>query len=90
MALRARKRRDAREREMEPEVAQALVDAGVYRLLVPRAQGGAEATPADYVAPLGPVEVSAGVAAPSSPHAAASTRTIDDAHAGDRRVIAAC
>jgi alkylation response protein AidB-like acyl-CoA dehydrogenase len=41
-----------RDGALPPEVAQALVDAGVYRLLVPRTQGGAEASPADYVATL--------------------------------------
>lgn len=51
-----------RDGRLPPEVAQALVDAGVYRLLVPRAQGGAEATPADYVATLETVAAADGSA----------------------------
>ncbi|HZU91905.1 MAG TPA: acyl-CoA dehydrogenase family protein, partial [Stellaceae bacterium] len=38
-----------RRREVPPEIADALIEAGFYRLLLPRSLGGAELPPAAYV-----------------------------------------
>ncbi|HJU19897.1 MAG TPA: acyl-CoA dehydrogenase family protein [Stellaceae bacterium] len=38
-----------RRREVPPEIAEALIEAGLYRLLLPRSLGGAELLPPAYV-----------------------------------------